>query len=244
MGVKKYIPNVFTLCNLVLGSIAIVYLIEDVKPIYGAYCLVLALLFDFLDGFAARLLHVTSNIGKQLDSLADMVSFGLAPSVIAFKMVSFSFHAIAVQSGNIIWSLVGFSVFIMAAASAYRLARFNLDDSQNYSFKGLPTPANAMFWIGLLGAFEIGIIPSSIETWISQNPWPLLGLMLIMSWLLVSPIEMFSLKFASRNSKEFILPLVFFIVGMVLLLFFKWLALPLIVILYILISLIKSFVRT
>lgn len=244
MGFRKHIPNVFTLGNLMLGIIAIVYIVEDVKPMYGAYCLILALVFDFLDGFVARALKTTSEIGKQLDSLADVVSFGVVPSLIAFKFVSPSFHDYGTESNSNIWFFMGFLVFIMAAASACRLARFNLDEGQTYTFKGLPTPANAILWIGLLGAYEQGLWPSLMDSIFTEQPWILCMVVLIMSWLLVSNIEMFSLKMNSANKKSMLWPLVLLISGLIMFAFFKWLALPLIVILYIVISLIKSVAKT
>lgn len=240
MGLKKHIPNAFTLGNLVLGAIAIIYIVEGVEPLYGVYCLILALVFDFLDGLVARALNVSSEIGKELDSLADVISFGLAPSVIAFKFISPAFYEIGTQSGALIWNVLGFSVFVMAAASAYRLAKFNLDDSQTYSFKGLPTPANAMFWIGLIGAWETGILPDFAKNFLANQPWYLLILVIAMSWLMVSNLSMFSLKFKPQNQKAAIFQAAAICTGLILLVFFKWLALPLIVILYIIFSIVKS----
>ena len=244
MSLKKYIPNAFTLGNLILGTIAIIFIIEGVKPIFGAYCLIGALAFDYLDGFSARILRSYSEIGKQLDSLADMVSFGVAPSIIAFKFVSPEFYEIGQGSESVLWRVIGFSVFIMAAASAYRLAKFNLDKDQVESFKGLPTPANGIFWIGLLAARENDLIPDFINSFLIENPWNLTFLVFIFSALLISNIRMFSLKFSFGQFKELVLPLIMLIFGIILFVFFEWLALPLIVILYIIISLIKSLIKT
>ena len=158
---KKQIPNIFTLLNLFFGCMAIVFALQTnavviyvndefnssfnipEKLTWAAICIIIAALVDFLDGFVARLLHATSSIGKQLDSLSDVVSFGVAPAVIIYQLLRFSFAREENGLDVSILSLV--PAFILSCAAAYRLAKFNLDDTQVYSFKGVPVPA-----VGLL----------------------------------------------------------------------------------------------
>jgi len=172
---KKHIPNFITCLNLFSGCIA-AYL--AFKGNYqGAFiAILLASVFDFLDGFAARLLKAYSPMGKELDSLADMVSFGLAPGAIVFSLLS--------ETGLNEW--LPFLGFLIPVFSGLRLAKFNIDDRQTTSFIGLPVPANAIFWAGLVYSFS----PFLLDT-----VWLLLILIIVFSYLLVSELPMFSLKF-------------------------------------------------
>ena len=220
--IKKHIPNFITCLNLFSGSMAVYY------GFLGNYQAVLVLVllaavFDFLDGFAARLLKAYSPMGKELDSLADMVSFGLAPGVVAFSMLSHSSLP----------SWLAFAGFIIPIFSALRLAKFNIDERQTTSFIGMPTPANAIFWVG------IGY--SSFNQLLITNSWLILVLIIVMSGLLVAEIPMFSLKFKSlkwsdsRTQYVFLLQCIIFIAAS------KSGALPIIIILYILNSLAMPF---
>lgn len=180
--IRKHIPNAITCLNLASGFIAIVFAFQ------GAYltaaCLIaLAAVFDFFDGFAARLLKAYSPLGKELDSLADLVSFGVAPGVMIFSFITDLSYAT-----NSSTFLAYFAVLI-PVFSALRLAIFNLDDRQTTSFIGLPTPANALFW-----AFSIA---SSFEYILDTtfDPMFVVALTIFFSWLLVSNLPMFSLKF-------------------------------------------------
>ena len=172
---KKHIPNFITCLNLFSGCIA-AYL--AFKGNYqGAFiAILLASVFDFLDGFAARLLKAYSPMGKELDSLADMVSFGLAPGAIVFSLLS--------ETGLNEW--LPFLGFLIPVFSGLRLAKFNIDDRQTTSFIGLPVPANAIFWAGLVYSFS----PFLLDT-----VWLLFILIIVFSYLLVSELPMFSLKF-------------------------------------------------
>ena len=172
---KKHIPNFITCLNLFSGCLA-TYLAFKGNYTGAFVAILLASVFDFLDGFAARLLKAYSPMGKELDSLADMVSFGLAPGAIVFSLLS--------ETGLNEW--LPFLGFLIPVFSGLRLAKFNIDDRQTTSFLGLPVPANAIFWAGLVYSFS----PFLLDT-----VWLLLILIGVFSYLLISEIPMFSLKF-------------------------------------------------
>ena len=179
MNIKKHIPNTITCCNLISGCIATYWAFEGDYQLALLF-IVIGAVFDFFDGMSARLLGVSSPIGKELDSLADDVTFGFAPSAIVFSFLSsLTSHL----------SPLNFLAFIMAAFSALRLAKFNLDERQAMGFIGLPTPANALFWGSLIVGLgdSIAILPYA--------EYMILAGILISSWLLVSEIPMFALKF-------------------------------------------------
>ena len=182
MKITKHIPNTITSLNLFTGSVA-VYFAFNGNFTMAFYAILLAGLFDFLDGMAARVLKAYSPMGKELDSLADVISFGLAPGVIVFSLFE--------QSAYPDW--VKFAGFIIPLFSALRLAKFNIDENQTTSFIGLPTPANAIFWASMGYAFS---------GWLIENPWLVLLLTLLFSGLLVSKLPMFALKFKSLKWKE------------------------------------------
>lgn len=185
MGLKKHIPNAITCCNLISGCIATVFALMGNFPM-ALLWIVMGAVFDFFDGMTARLLHVSSPIGKELDSLADDVTFGVAPSaMIYYELCAMDYPAFMEP----LRPILPYFAFLMAAFSALRLAKFNLDERQTTSFIGLPTPANALFW----GALLVGY-----GSWIESTPVnaPLLVLMILIScYLLVSEIPMFALKF-------------------------------------------------
>ncbi len=248
---KKQIPNIFTLLNLVFGCLAIVavlqkgivlneaadgtQLIEIPEKIYLASVFIgLAALVDFLDGFVARLFNATSEMGKQLDSLADIVSFGVAPSMILFQFLRMSFAA--EENGMQISSVFLMPSFFVAAAAAYRLAKFNLDVSQEKVFKGMPTPA-----VGLLIASFPLIYWHSDNSTIIQilvNKWFLYAVILFVSWIMLSNISMMALKFKSFGFKENAPKIILLLSSLLLIILFKWLAVPLIFISYIILSVI------
>lgn len=180
---KKHIPNLITCCNLLCGCIGI-HLAYSGDLLLAPFLMVLGGLFDFFDGFAARLLKVSSPIGKELDSLADMVSFGLLPGVILLMLL------LRVLPED---SPLAYSAFIIPIFSALRLAKFNVDERQAESFIGVPTPANAL----LIGSFPLIIAyQPAIGQYLNQ-PYLLMGIGVVMSILLVSEIPLFALKFKS-----------------------------------------------
>ena len=192
MAIKKHIPNTITCCNLISGCIAIAYAFSGKIEISFTW-IIIGAVFDFFDGMSARLLKVGSPIGKELDSLADIVTFGVAPSTILFSKLGIMSYPSFLES---LRGILPFIAYIMAAFSALRLAKFNLDERQTLGFIGLPTPANALFW----GSLLIGLgkrIDSS----------PLMCILIIVgifisSWLMVSEIPMFALKFKEWGWKK------------------------------------------
>lgn len=188
---KKHIPNFITCCNVTCGALAILMATEYNNLFYAAMLILAGMIFDFFDGLTARALGVKSEMGKELDSLADVCSFGVAPAIIAYKLM-----VDCVMPGK---EWIAFSAFIIPALSAYRLAKFNLDTRQTISFIGMPTPANALFWVGLvLGARYSPDLYNSIFA----NPYVLLCFAVGFSLLLVSELPMFSLKLQGWSWKE------------------------------------------
>ena len=188
---KKHIPNSITCCNLISGSIATGFAFAGNIKV-ALLLIIIGAVFDFFDGMLARLLNVSSPIGKELDSLADVITFGLAPSTIIFSQLHVMSYPIFLEP---LRDYLPYAAFIMAAFSALRLAKFNLDERQALGFIGLPTPANALFW----GSLLVGV-GEKLET----RPWALyfiLAGVLISSWLLVSEIPMFALKFKHWSFK-------------------------------------------
>ncbi len=187
MAIRKHIPNAITCCNLFSGCIACVMAFNG-SFVAALLFIVLGATFDFFDGMVARLLKVSSPLGLQMDSLADDVTFGLAPSAIVYSfMCTLPLPAFLSPVAD----LLPFYAFFIAVFSALRLARFNIDTRQKSTFIGLPTPANALFWASLVAAFG---------QWIAElnAGWLfMLGLITLFSYLLVSNIPMFSLKFKS-----------------------------------------------
>lgn len=176
---KSWIPNGITLGNLILGCWAILFI--PVNPIYSIYCVIGAAILDFFDGFAARLLGVSSPLGAQLDSLADVVSFGVVPSLWAYHLLPHS-------------GINSFLPFLIAAGAAYRLARFNLDPANSSGhFKGLPVPSNAMIWMGVVGLANTSYIdiPVSIVYF----------LIALTTLLMISTTPLLSLKFKGMGWK-------------------------------------------
>lgn len=179
---KKHIPNTITCCNLICGCIAVVNAING-NLSAALLFIILGAVFDFFDGMSARLLHVSSEIGKELDSLADDVTFGVAPASIIFYELQ------VLSPDNQLGSLLPYLAWIVAAFSAIRLAKFNLDTRQSMGFIGLPTPANALFW----GSLIVGFGPE-LEQYSWFMPLIIVGIFLS-SWILIAEVPMFALKF-------------------------------------------------
>jgi CDP-diacylglycerol--serine O-phosphatidyltransferase len=249
----KNIPNLFTLLNLICGCIALVLILQNgIAIMYntegGQYIgmpermgvaslfIGLAALVDFLDGLVARLFKATSPLGKQLDSLADVVSFGVAPGMILYQFLRMSF--MRQENGldvSVLWFL---PAFLIPCAGAYRLARFNIDDSQQYGFRGVPIPA-----AGLL----IASIP--LIYWYSGNgsvlsfllnKWALYGIILLVAWLMVSDLPLMALKFKDYSVKNNLPKLILLGLSVVAAIFLKWLAVPVVFVFYIVVSLVTA----
>jgi CDP-diacylglycerol---serine O-phosphatidyltransferase len=196
-----------------------VFLLEN-RNVPAAYFVWAAGAFDFFDGFAARLLKVSSPIGKELDSLADVVSFGVLPALVMYKLIGD--HSSS--------DVLPYAGFMIAAFSALRLAIFNIDETQTDSFKGLNTPANSFFITSL------PLLPASVGAWLYQD-WLLVAITVVFSLLMVSRIEIFSLKFKNFGWADNKLRFTFLVLSVLLLVFLKISALPLIILLYIGLSL-------
>jgi CDP-diacylglycerol---serine O-phosphatidyltransferase len=252
----KQIPNIFTLLNLFFGCIAIVYALQNIIDVsfdsngygqlimlkeeiyYASMFIAIAAVIDFLDGFVARLLGAASELGKQLDSLADVVSFGVAPSIILYQLLRYSY--IQQNQGLETSMLLLTPAFIVACAGAYRLGRFNLDASQSYGFKGVPIPA-----AGLLIASLPLIYWQTPEglPWLKDvviNKWFLYAVIFLISALMVSKLPLMALKFNSfamaKNKAKYGLILFSILCAI----FLKWLAVPIIFIAYIIVSLLNK----
>jgi CDP-diacylglycerol--serine O-phosphatidyltransferase len=246
----KHIPNLFTLVNLFFGCIAVIYILQNgiiivsdeqgtqlldipEKIWMGSLFIGLAALVDFLDGFVARLFNASSELGKQLDSLADLVSFGVAPGLIVYQFLRLSY---ASTPGGIEAPLLFLlPALLIPCAAAYRLATFNLDNSQQYGFKGVPTPA-----VGLL------IASFPLIYWYSQNPtavnllqnkWVWYAIIFIVSYLMVSKLPLMALKFKNFSVKSNFPKLILLLAAIIAAVLLKWLAVPVVFILYILLSL-------
>ncbi|MBS1918516.1 MAG: CDP-alcohol phosphatidyltransferase family protein [Bacteroidetes bacterium] len=246
----KQIPNLFTLLNLFFGCIAIVFILQNgISVMYSpdgsqlidmpekiwmaSLFMGLAGLVDFLDGFVARLFKATSDKGKQLDSLADAVSFGAAPGMILYQFLRMSF--MKQENGvdaSMLWLL---PAFIVPCAAVYRLAKFNLDNSQQYSFKGVPTPAVGL----LIASFPLIYWNTNNEQLISLllNKWVLYAIIVVLSYLMVSKLEILSLKFKDYSIKNNLPKIILLAVLIISAVFFKWLAVPVTFIFYIVLSL-------
>ena len=195
--IKKQIPNFITSLNLLCGSVAVVFILKGALTT-AVLLIMLAAVFDFFDGMSARMLKAYSPMGKELDSLADMISFGLAPGLIMFKLLEISLFKLDVVpdlQSNLSTSqlLIIGSAFLIPIFSAFRLAKFNVDERQTSSFIGLPTPANALFISSLALIQEHGTIPA-IDSILLTTP-VLVGITLLFSYLLIAEIPMFALKF-------------------------------------------------
>lgn len=219
---KKHIPNFLTSCNLAAGCVAIVLAFEGQKEM-AVYLIWLAMIFDFFDGLAARALKVSSPIGKELDSLADMVSFGLVPAVVLYQlMVDAQFALIA---------------FVVTIFSALRLAKFNMDENQQTDFIGLPTPANALFLTSLVFIKPEGYLSFML------NEHVLALTSVVCAFLLVSPIRLFSLKFKNLSWRENKIRFIFLALAVAFILVFGFIGLPFTILAYIVLSVLFNLTR-
>ena len=222
---SKHIPNLLTISNLICGCIALYFTFQG-KLVFTAYLIGLAAVFDFMDGAVARLLNVSNPIGKELDSLADMVSFGLVPGSVVFHLL---------EEGTL--NQYSFMALLIPIFSAYRLAKFNVDENQNENFIGLPTPANCLVFISipLITTFN----SESIIAYLVEIPEILLIITVLMSLALVSKINMFSLKFKNFKLQDNKFRFFLITMSIILLTWLEFSAIPIIIMLYILMSMVK-----
>ena len=240
----KHIPNMITSLNLLCGAVAVLFTVSG-DLIIAAVFVMLGVFFDFFDGLSARLLKAQSPIGVQLDSLADLVTFGMVPSLVMVQMLQLAFYGeirpltelFSARAWNVgidsYYPLIGLLILV---ASAYRLAKFNVDTRQTTSFLGLPTPANALLILSLPIIFEFQYT-HTIET-IMFNKWFLIGLTLVSAILLNAEIPLFAFKFKTWDFKSNKQRYLFLVLCIVLLAFLNFLAIPVIILFYIILSLI------
>jgi CDP-diacylglycerol--serine O-phosphatidyltransferase len=240
---KRHIPNLVTLCNLAIGVLAVFMALEN-QVLFSSWLILIAALLDFLDGFLARVLKAGSPLGKQLDSFADLVSFGMAPASIAFKLMEYGIRGDIFQGGiqdtSLPERLLLFSPILLVLFAAMRLAEFNLRDDAG-EFSGLPTPAAAIYFAGLnlclvhhLGTQAAGVI---------LHPLVLLANVIIISLLMISGIPMFSLKFHDYGWKGNQIRYAFLAVSGFLLILLQEIALPAIILLYLIVSIAIVLIR-
>ena len=256
MNIKKHIPNAITCGNLLCGCLAIVKAFEG-DLVWAAYLVGIAAVLDFFDGFAARMLKVSSPIGKDLDSLADMVTFGVVPGIVMFHLIKItvSIHNFEGCVGcefpghynpeSPLEKNLPYFAFLIPVFSAIRLAVFNNDTRQSESFIGLPTPANAIFIcsLPLIISFSDGMVGSifvSEGSRIVHQYWTLIPITIINSFLLNAPLPLFALKFKHFKWKENEIRFVFLGLCLVMLITLQFLGIPLIIIMYILLSVINN----
>lgn len=246
----KQIPNLFTLLNLVFGCIAIILILQPGENItatingnlvinlpekiaYASFFIFAAGLVDFLDGFVARLMKATSDMGKQLDSLSDVVTFGVAPAMIMYQLLRMSY--LKEESALDTSVLLLLPAILIACCAAYRLAKFNIDERQTTSFRGVPTP---------ITGFVVAALPLII--WYNQwnladiilNRWVLYSITVIISYLMISDIPIMSLKFKDYSFKNNQSKVMLAVLSLLLIIFFQWAAIPLIYIVFVALSLI------
>lgn len=223
------LPNILTLANLMAGVLAIVATLNYHDYETALWLIVAAAIFDFFDGFVARLLHQQSSLGVQLDSLADDVTFGVAPALVMFDLYRGA-EARWVDN-EVVMQWLGLVVLLIAAFSVLRLAKFNIDTTQSTEFEGLPTPANALFIISLALLVEQGHLLLYKEI--------ILAVALLSCYLLISPIRMFALKFKGFGIKDNALRYGFIFVALVVIICFTTYSIPTIIVLYIVVSLLR-----
>jgi CDP-diacylglycerol--serine O-phosphatidyltransferase len=221
VNLKAQLPNLLTLLNLLSGVLGILWVLEG-QPLYGAYFVILSATFDFFDGFAARLLKVQSELGKELDSLADVVSFGVLPGILLYSLTKSQTEA----------SFLPYCTLIIPMLSAYRLAKFNLDTRQSDRFIGLPTPANALL---------LTTIPHLADRWPELSPWlsspiTLVVIAWLTSLLLVVELPLIALKFKNSSLRDNSYRYALLLIGAVCLVWLQLAGIPLVILAYLLLS--------
>ena len=245
----KQIPNLFTLLNLVFGCIAIILILQPAESIttingenlvinlpeklaYASFFIFAAGIVDFLDGFLARLMKASSEMGKQLDSLSDCVTFGVAPTMIMYQLLRMSYLKEETAFDTSIWLLL--PAILIACGAAWRLAKFNIDTRQTISFRGVPTP---------ITGFMVAALPLIVwyNSWdlapVVLNRWVLYGITVLISYLMVSDIPIMSLKFKDYSLKVNQPKIILAVIAIILAIVFQWAAIPLIYLTYVALSL-------
>ena len=246
MNIKKHIPNLLTLGNLLCGTIATIFAVQG-EFVFAALLVISGILFDFLDGFVARLLHVSGELGKQLDSLADMVTSGVVPGIIMFRLLQ---DENVFMNDNDLNSLEQFSFnfnvndvlpflgLLLTLGACYRLAKFNIDTRQSDSFIGLPTPAMSLFVISLPLIQEYSSI-DFVQNIIANNYF-LIAVTIVLTYLMNAELPLFSLKFKEYSVKNNVIKYLFLVVSLCMIIFLQYLSIPLIILVYVILSIFSN----
>lgn len=243
MAIKRHIPNLITVLNLLCGAIATIFAVQG-NLIMAALFVALGIFFDYFDGLAARALNVKSELGLQLDSLADMVTSGLVPGIVMFQLLGRALPGSVTPevewqaSGNWFqWDFPTLALLglLITAASGYRLAKFNIDDRQTDSFIGLPTPANALLILSL--PLIIAFQPHPWAVSLILNEWFLIGLTLLSCYMLNAEIPLFALKFSDWSFKANKLRYIFIAYSLLMIILLQFIAIPVIIVSYVVVSL-------
>jgi len=229
---KKHIPNFITLLNLFCGSVAVIFAVNGNMKLTALFVF-LGIFFDFFDGLLARKLKVQSELGLQLDSLADIITSGLVPGLVMFYLFDLSN-----LNASYFSNYLPYLGLLITLASAYRLAKFNIDTNQTDSFIGLPTPANALLILSLPLIMEFQ--NNDMMNAIILNKWFLIGMTLLSAYLLNANLKFLALKFKTRSFKDNVARYILIILSIVLLVIFQFAAIPLIILCYIIISLLNK----
>lgn len=249
MTFKKHVPNILTLLNLLSGTIAVFFAVKE-QLVVAALFVFLGIFFDFFDGFVARLLKVQGELGKQLDSLADVVTSGVVPGIVMFQLILASVS-------NTDWTIKGQHIsdlpmkeylsivyltaiigLLITLAAAYRLAKFNIDERQTSSFIGLPTPAAALVVLSLPLIQQY--TNNELALYLIESTWFLVLLTLVLCYFMNAEIPLFSLKFKDYSWKNNVVKYIFVASTLLLVIFFNYIAIPLVIVLYVLLSLITK----
>jgi CDP-diacylglycerol--serine O-phosphatidyltransferase len=240
MSIKKHIPNTITLLNLLAGLLALIHAFNgNYNEAFSLVCL--GIFFDYWDGFFARIWKVQSPIGLQLDSLADMVTSGVVPGLVMYKMladIQENQSQYNLTEDTYYMGVVPYLGFLITIASCYRLAKFNIDTRQTDSFIGLPTPANAL----LIMSIPMIQFHSEFEWLVDflSNPYVLVGVTVLSSYLLNAEIPLFSLKVKSFSWEKYKMQVVFLILSLILIIFLEFIAIPIIILLYVILSVVNN----
>jgi CDP-diacylglycerol--serine O-phosphatidyltransferase len=255
MRIRNNIPNFLTILNLISGSLAVIFAFNGLLY-YAGWLVLFAAIFDLFDGMIARLLKVSSPIGRDLDSLADAISFGLAPALILYKFMWLNEFksANAYLPFDLFDRPIGMEIYLLpfislwlVVAGVIRLARFNNDPRQSTSFIGLPIPSNGLFFAFIPIIFQdairhVGPVYDAILNVLSDN-MTLAILAILIPSLMLSPIPMFSLKIKSKNWKDYLPQIVFLLIGIVIFMSGRFLVVPVLILLYIIYSLISLIIK-
>ena len=242
MSIKKHIPNIVTLGNLFCGTLATIYAVGGHFEMTALF-VVLGIFLDFFDGFFARVLKVSGELGKQLDSLADMVTSGVVPGIVLFVLLGnnqeMPYEIYAEFKISMGLPLMG---LLVTLAACYRLAKFNLDTRQSESFIGLPTPAMSLFIVSL-PLVQMHSDVDFVKDLIGNNYF-LIGIVILFSFLMNSELSLFSLKFKNYGIRENLFKYTLILLSIILLMTIKYLAVPVIIMSYILLSILNNFKNT